>query len=173
MSGWLRRIGYRPVQSGIALNAGSLRRLLGQVERRAEQAVAHGERLTLIGHSLGGVFARVLAVSRPDLVEDAITLGSPLVGNPRDSAHPLVRALGEVLILDNRREEDELMAVLCAPLPAGTRLTSLYSKEDAVVHWRACMDADPRATCMEVRGTHVGLAWNASVYRRVGHILAN
>src|SRR3712207_6536986 len=68
MSGWLRRIGYRPAQSGITFNAGSVRRLLQQIERRLESLAVGGQRLTIIGHSLGGIFARSMLVSRPDLV---------------------------------------------------------------------------------------------------------
>lgn len=173
LAGWLRRIGYRPAQSGIMLNAGSLPRLLRQVEHRAEQLAERGERITIIGHSLGGVFARILTVSRPDLIEDAVTLGSPLVGDPREAAHPVVRRMGEIFIRDTGEEEALAMAQLAAPLPEETRLTSIYSREDAIVNWRSCMDTDPRSECMEVRGTHVGLAWNASVYRRLGRLLAS
>jgi triacylglycerol lipase len=173
LAGWLRRVGYRPAQSGIAVNAGSLTRLLRQVERRVEALATPRRRLTIVGHSLGGVFARVLAVTRPDLIEEVITLGSPLLGDPRDAAHPLVRALGDVLVVRDQREQLELMTQLSAPLPDDVRLTSIYTREDAVVHWRACLDRDPQAQCFEVPGTHVGLAWNAAVYRRLGHLLVS
>lgn len=169
LAGWLQRIGYRPAQSGIALNAGSLGRLLRQVERRAER-LARDQRLTVIGHSLGGVFARILAVTRPDLVDDVITLGSPLVGDPRTAAHPLVRAMGEIFIVDRAVEEADAMARLASPLPEGVRLASIYSREDAIVDYRSCLD--PTGEQIEVRGSHVGLAWNASVYRRLGRLLA-
>jgi hypothetical protein len=57
------------------------------------------------------------------------------------------------------------------PLPENVRLTCFYSREDAIVHWEACFDNDPRTTCHEVRGTHVGLAWNARVYSLAGRSL--
>jgi triacylglycerol lipase len=173
LSGWLRRVGYRPAQSGITLNAGSLTRLLRQVERRCEELAGRSGRITVIGHSLGGIFARVMAVQRPDLVEDVVALGSPLVGNPRDAAHPLVRALGEILILDDPQREAQALSHLAAPLSSEVKLTSIYSREDAIVDYRSCLDTDPRASCFEVRGTHVGLAWNASVYRLLGRALAS
>ena len=172
LGGWLRRIGYRPAQSGISFNAGSLKRLLRQVERRCEELAARDGRLTLIGHSLGGIFARVTAVARPDLVEHVIALGSPLVGNPRDAAHPIVRAIGQILIMDDPRDEAEAMFQLATRLPDEVRLTSIYTREDAVVDYRSCLDEDPNAACYEVRGTHVGLAWNAAVYRLLGRVLA-
>jgi pimeloyl-ACP methyl ester carboxylesterase len=173
LGGWLRRIGYRPAQSGISFNAGSISRQLRQVERRCEELTARDGKITLIGHSLGGIFARVMAVTRPDLIEDVIALGSPLVGNPRDAAHPIVRALGEALLMDDPRDESEAMLQLGSPLPDEVRLTSIYSREDAVVDYRSCLDTDPNAACYEVRGTHVGLAWNAAVYRLLGRVLAN
>jgi pimeloyl-ACP methyl ester carboxylesterase len=83
LAGWLRRIGYRPAQSGFTVNAGSLDDLLRQVERRAQAATSRGTRVTVIGHSLGGIFARIMAVRRPDLIDSIITLGSPLSSNPR------------------------------------------------------------------------------------------
>jgi triacylglycerol lipase len=172
LAGWLRRVGYRPAQSGITLNAGSLKRLLRQVERRCEELAARDGKLTIIGHSLGGVFGRVMAVTRPDLVEDVIALGSPLVGDVRSASHPMVRALGEIMMVGDRGDEAEAMAHLGSPLPDGVRLTSIYSREDAVVDYRACLDEDPHANCYEVRGTHVGLAWNAAVYRLLGRVLA-
>jgi triacylglycerol lipase len=173
LAGWLRRIGYRPAQSGIAFNAGSLSRLLRQVERRAESLTTNGTRLTVIGHSLGGIFARVMAVTRPDLVEDVVALGSPLSGNPRHAAHPLVRAIGEMLLADDRTREDEMLRLLASPLPDNVRLTSIYTREDAVVHWRSCFDPDARSENFEVRGTHCGLAWNAAVYRHLGRLLVS
>lgn len=173
LSAWLRRTGYRPALSGISINAGSLQWLLRQVERRCESlAEKQGRRITVIGHSLGGVFARVIAVSRPDLVEDVVALGSPLVGNVRAAAHPMVRALGELLIVGSRDEEDRTMELLARPLPENVRLVSVYTRQDAVVDYRSCLDPDPRAVCHEVHGTHVGLAWNARVYRIIGRALA-
>lgn len=53
------------------------------------------------------------------------------------------------------------------PFPSGIDLTCIYTREDAVVDWRACIADDPCATAYEVRGTHSGLAWNVQVYRRL------
>lgn len=178
MNGWLRRIGYRPHTSGLWLNAGSPFDLMARVLRRADAiAAAAGRRVTLIGHSLGGILSRILARLRPDMVAHVITLGSPLRQDPRRAAHPLVRAMADLLVREGatsrslaaeRVMERELIT---GPLPDGVRLTSIYTREDAVVDWHACIDEDPRATCHEVRGTHIGLAWNAQVYTHVGRML--
>ncbi|MHB8577927.1 MAG: esterase/lipase family protein, partial [Dehalococcoidia bacterium] len=97
----------RPAQAGIALNFGSLPALLRQVERRAEALAVNGRRITIVGHSLGGIFARVIAARRPDLVQRAITLGAPLIGDPRRTAHPAVQAIARILL---HGDDDALIA---------------------------------------------------------------
>jgi pimeloyl-ACP methyl ester carboxylesterase len=178
MRDWLQRVGYRPHGSGLYVNAGRPFDLIARLLRRADSvATAAGARLTLIGHSLGGVFSRVIARLRPDLVEHVIALGAPLSDDPRRAAHPFVGAMADAILREGVTPADiaaERLVerdLITGPLPEGVRLTSLYTREDAVVNWRACIDPDPRATCHEVRGTHSGLAWNAQVYRYVGRAL--
>jgi triacylglycerol lipase len=178
MSAWLRRVGYRPHASGLTVVVGSPLELFGRVLRRADALVAAADRrLTVIGHSLGGVLGRVLARLRPDLVRHVVALGAPLGRQGRAAAHPLVRGLAHLLVREGvlpdalARERQLERELTSGALPAGVRLTSIYSREDAVVDWRACIDADPRAAAVEVRGTHIGLAWNAEVYRHIGHVL--
>ncbi|MGE3600547.1 MAG: hypothetical protein AB7N70_33905, partial [Dehalococcoidia bacterium] len=144
-----------------------LTRLLRQVEARCEELAARSGRITIIGHSLGGIFGRVTAVRRSDLIEEVIALGAPLVGNPRSAAHPLVRALSNLLIVEDPQREAHALAELAQTLPPTVKLTSIYSREDAIVDYRSCIDPDPRAACFEVRGTHMGLPWNAAVYRLI------
>ena len=174
LRGWLRRVGYRPYGSGIALCAGPVRDLLARVRRRVEEvARLEGQPLTLIGHSLGGILSCAVARQRPELVAHVVTLGSALCDDPRGASHPLVVALSDLLggawSADHAwTREAELFG---ARRPAGVALTSIYSREDAVVDWQACIAADPRAAAYEVPGTHAGLAWNAAVYRHLGQVL--
>ena len=177
LRGWLRRIGYDARASGIAFNSGTPSSLIRTLQQRVEHlSKGSSGRMIVIGHSLGGVFARVLAVTRPDLVAHAICLGSPLGKDPRGSSHPVVSGLGRMLLQERGGPEagDALeRTLLGVPLPEGTRLTSIYSRRDAVVQWRSCIDGDPRADCVEVQGTHTGLAWNENVYRELGPLLAS
>jgi pimeloyl-ACP methyl ester carboxylesterase len=125
---------------------------------------------------LGGVFARALAVLRPDLVSHAISLGGPVGGNPRSQSHPWVGYLGNALLSERGTVESNRAyesALFQAPLPPTVRLTSIYSRRDAIVRWRSCIDPDPRADAIEVLGTHSGLAWNKAVYRTLGVVLAS
>lgn len=177
LRGWLQRIGYDARASGIVFNVGTPSALIAQVLRRAEFiAGSSGGRLTIVGHSLGGIFARAVAVMRPDLVSHAITLGSPLRGDPRAASHPLVAGLGTVLMTERggMRANDALEAALLdVALPGEVQITCLFSRGDAVVDWRACIDGDPRAEAIEVRGTHCGLVWNREVYQRLAVLLAS
>jgi triacylglycerol lipase len=177
LRGWLRRIGYDARASGTLWNVGTPSTRLRQTIVRAEQiADERNQRLIVVGHSLGGIIARALAALRPDLVAHAITLGSPLNANPRAVSHPLVAQLGEVLLSEEggKPANDAIEeALLLSPLPGDTRLTSLYSRCDAIVDWRACIPRDPLARAIEVHGTHCGLAWNEEVYRALGPLLAS
>src|SRR4051812_50017809 len=74
--------GYRVAGWGLGMNRGAtpdmLERLIGQIE-----AFGRGEKIILVGWSLGGVYAREAAKLRPELVAKVVTLGSPFSGNPR------------------------------------------------------------------------------------------
>ncbi len=180
LHGWLRRIGYRPHLSGLALTVGLVIDLVGRVVRRVDElAGSTGQPVTVIGHSLGGILGLIAARLRPDAVAHVVTLGSPLGEEPRRSAHPLVGVLAHVLLTGAvtwralAAERTLERALLRSPLPSGLRLSCIYSREDAVVDFRDCVHADPRADAYEVRGTHLGLAWNAEVYRLLGWLLAD
>ena len=85
---WLRRLGYKPYRSKIGRNAEFLNILVDRLVKTAERAYNEtGQKVHLVGHSLGGVLSRAVAGERPDLVASVITLGSPFRGN---AAHPLV-----------------------------------------------------------------------------------
>jgi pimeloyl-ACP methyl ester carboxylesterase len=170
LHGWLRRMGYRPYRLGIPFLAGPYRDLLARVCRRVE-AVAEeaGRPLTLIGQSMGGSLSCAAARQCPELVEHVITLGSPLCADPRRFAHPLMVLLGELLNTGGSPAEEAMLQG--ADLPENVALTCIYTREDAVLHWPACIPDNPRAAVHEVRGTHSGLAWNAAAYRLLARAL--
>ncbi len=170
---WLRRVGYRPRLAGVAFNVDYsevvLRPLIDSL------LVLHrktGARVTLIGHSRGGVLAKVLSHRNPDLVEQVVALGSPL-NDPFD-VHPLTMAGVHAAHLYNRvrhRHPASVEMRFLRDLRAAPRVptTSIYSRSDGVVNWKACMRPDINS--IEVRGSHLGLALNPEVYRILGHML--
>ena len=183
MAGWLRRLGYAPRRAGIALNV----RCSDHAVDRLEQGLHHihlrtGRKVAIVGHSRGGHFAKALAQRRPDEVSQVISLGSGL-DDPFDISEPtriMVEGVKRVIhARDPQRAAQGCFTHTClcrysrdfaAPFPPGVPLTSVYSKGDGVVRWRACVV--PYARCVEVRGSHVGLAFNRHVYREIATTLA-
>jgi pimeloyl-ACP methyl ester carboxylesterase len=184
MTRWLRRTGHHTRKAGMRSNIDCSEAAVGRLEERLE-AFAHvrRQRVAIVGQSRGGVFAKVLAVRRPDLVSGIVTLGSPTV-EPL-AIHPLVRAqvfavglLGTLgapglfrrscLDGDCCRAFDEDLA---APLAPDAGYLAIYSRSDGVVDWRACLDpaADRH---LEVEASHCGMSLNAAAYRAIAEALA-
>ena len=164
----LREHGHRTYRAHIRANVGCTARAVGQLEERVESVVARrGRRVTIVGHSLGGLLARGLAVRRPDLVGGIVTLGSPMLA-PGAHHVALTRSL-DALVRLSRAGVPGLMGLDCVaggcarssfeesrlPLPPDVSFTALYSRRDGVVDWRACVD--PIATAVEVRSSHLGM----------------
>jgi pimeloyl-ACP methyl ester carboxylesterase len=178
LAAWLRRCGHRPHTSGIRLNVDCSAAAMQRLEQRLEEWVEQeGEPAVVIGQSRGGLFARVLAVRRPDLVQTVVTLGSPHL-NPF-AVHPLVwlqgaaiaglGALGVPGLATHRCRSgaccEDFGVQLGAPMPRGVRFVSVYSRQDGIVDWPVCLD--PHAAHVEVRSTHCGMAVNQAVYRQL------
>ncbi len=182
MASWLKRIGYRPLRAGLRWNVGCAGATVDRLERLVEQfAEDHGRRVALVGQSRGGTHSRALAVRRPDLIDRVVTLGSPL----RDQldVHPMVRAQVYAIGRLGTFGVPGLFSSACtsgpccervnqelqAPFPDTVRLTSLYSRSDGIVQWRSCLDPD--ADCIEVRSSHIGMAFSIGVYREIATAL--
>ncbi|HZO60076.1 MAG TPA: alpha/beta hydrolase-fold protein [Solirubrobacterales bacterium] len=178
LAAWLRRCGHRTHTSGIRLNVDCSAAAMQRVEQRLEAWVEQeGEPAVVIGQSRGGLFARVLAVRRPDLVGAVVTLGSPHL-NPF-AVHPIVwlqgaaiaglGALGVPGFATHRCRNGgcckQFAQDLAAPVPKGVRFVSIYSRRDGIVDWPVCLD--PHAAQVEVRSTHCGMAVNAAVYEQL------
>jgi len=121
-----------------------------------------GRPVTVIGHSRGGQFARILAVRHPELVTGVIAVGAPLLTKyPRFAP---VRIPIEMLEITWRRgtfgpvypdREEAVDRDRFRPFPSEVRFTSIYSRTDGIVDWRACLD--PAADVVEVSTSHTGL----------------
>src|SRR3954469_161621 len=183
MAEWLRRIGHRPCRSGINFNVDCSNRMLLGIERRAERiADREGRRVAIGGHSRGGHFAKALAHRRPDLVSRAVSMGAGL-DTPFAISLPTLGAVAAARAIHarttDRRNRFGCFSEGCgcefshhyrSEFPADIPLTSIYSRGDGVVRWEACVV--PYARCVEVTGSHVGLAFNRKAYRAVAAALA-
>ena len=137
--------------------------------RLAELAERHQRKVSLIGASLGGVFARELARRAPAQVRSVITLGSPFAGEPRASnAWKLYERLSERTADDWPAHERERMR-RAPPVPC----TAIFSRSDGIVAWQGCMEREgPAAENIEVEGSHCGLGHNPTVLVAVADRLA-
>ena len=136
-------------------------------ERLAELFQRYGQKVSLVGWSLGGIFARELAKRAPNQVRCVITLGSPFAGAPRASnAWKLYERV-------SGRGVDDLEARtrrrVAPPVPA----TAIYSRTDGIVAWQGCLeDEGPLTENIEVEGSHCGLGHNPVVLHAVADRLA-
>ena len=183
LADWLKRIGYDPQRSGIAVNVSCSDRALDRLERRVERLVQRsGRPVALVGHSRGGHFAKALAHRRPEHVSAVVTMGTGL-DTPFDISIPTRAAVAAVRWVHERTTDRtarngcltetcrcRFTRDFCADFPATVPLTSIYSRGDGVVWWEAC--TVPYARNIEVRGSHVGLAFNAQAYRAIAEALA-
>lgn len=181
---WLRRIGYRPALSRIPWNndcpdltarklTHQLRTLSGRSQRR----------VSVVGHSLGGMLARSIAQDAPELIECVITLGSPFRALVK--AHPAIIGIWDLL----KRSQGALIGrnlhascgtghCTCAfvrnlntPRAVDTPQFAIYSRKDGVADWTSCMDPDP-ACNTEVHCSHIGMVFDTNTYRAVATRLA-
>jgi triacylglycerol lipase len=174
LADWLRRLGYRPVASGITVNSRHSETILDTLTPRLHRAAREvGSPVAVIGQSRGGVLAAVLAQREPTAVRQVIALASPLARPLAVSPATLrtidaVRLYNAVRHRDFRPESERFLADLAAP--PRVPFVSVYTPSDAIVDWRACVRPDMR--CVAVHGSHVGLATNRAVYRLVAALLS-
>jgi len=181
MAGWLNRIGYRAYFSGIGWNIDCPNRTGELLRWRLDSILKReGTPLVVIGHSLGGMLARFLGSNFPEKIRHVISLGSPVNRSLR--VHPLVHFA--FLLLQPLRHLKGRTAPQCGsldctcnfsqtvflPLPPGVGFTSIFSKQDEIVDWRASID--PVGDNQEVSGRHLGLIVNPQVYQILARTLA-
>jgi pimeloyl-ACP methyl ester carboxylesterase len=130
-----------------------------------------GRKVSLVGWSLGGVYARLLAQRFPERVRQVITLGSPIGGLPRSSsAYRVIRQMPGVRI--DRDQALRLRALAGEPLP-DVPSTAAYSRTDGIVPWQIARQASsPLAENVEVYGSHIGLGFNPSALYLLAERLA-
>jgi pimeloyl-ACP methyl ester carboxylesterase len=179
---WLTRVGYRPYFSGMGFIFDCPNLLAQQLAETIDRAyVETGRRVHLVGHSLGGIFARSAAVRMPDRIASVTTLGSPFRGLV---VHRLVLTLAKLVRRQIRRRywnsPDGCATSRCScafgrslrrKWPSSVAQMAIYTRDDGIVDWRYCLTGDPKVD-VEVCGTHFGLIFNSSTYRHIAERLA-
>jgi len=169
MAMFLRRNGLRTYRAQIHVNAGCTREVADRLEKRIETiAIKRDRKVSIVGHSLGGMLARGLAARRPDLIEGIVSMGSPVLAPA--AVHKVLAWDAQMLARLTRVGFRGMMGADCfggecarlsfeesqLPLDPEVAFTAIYSKRDGIVDWRACLDPDARH--IEVRTSHVGMA---------------
>jgi len=122
----------------------------------------HGRKVSLIGWSLGGLYARQLAKMLPDRVRFVITLGSPFASSPKSTN------AWRVYEMTSGRHADDVDPYfggeLASPPPVPT--TAIFSRSDGVCAWRGCMEATSvQSESIEIESSHCGMGHHpAAIY---------
>ncbi len=167
---YLRILGYRVSGWHLGRNAGNVPELLPRVMKRVLSMHRRTQkRVHIIGWSLGGFIAREMARERPDLIHQVITLGTPVVGGPK---YTVVAQSFRRRGIDLDAMEAEIAARNAILLR--TRVTALYSRNDGVVAWQACIDRNcENVEHVEVTTTHMGFGFSPQVYKIIAQRLAD
>ncbi len=168
---YLKAVGFKTYKWDLGVNMISSKYLPKLVERLDEIYEIHQEKVSLVGWSGGGIFAKIIANRYPDKVEQLITIGSPVWG-VKNMKTPVVRLLeflrGKTLRARNAKFLKELEEIPAVPI------TCIYTKTDGLVPWKYCLEAETlrdNITNVEVYGSHIGLGANASVLVTVANAL--
>lgn len=130
----------------------------------------HGRKVSLIGWSLGGIYARQLAKMMPDRVRSVITLGSPFAGSPKATNAWRVYEMASGRKADEAPDASFGGALAETP-PVPT--TAIFSRTDGVCAWQGCMEKTTATSeSIEVESSHCGMAHNPAVVYAVADRLA-
>src|SRR5579872_3091961 len=165
--GFLGELGYVAHGWELGLNIGPTKRLLdGSLERLRQIADERGP-VSVVGFSLGGLFARWLSLRSPDQVRDVITVCSPIHDAADSFWLPLKPFLGMWPDVDIAKLAAEIAQQLPVPL------TCVVSRQDGIVHWTSCCDQGaPPEDMIEITGPHALIARSPTVLSIVAERLA-
>lgn len=129
-----------------------------------------GRKVSLVGWSLGGIYAREMAKELPQMVRGVITLGTPFAGS-----HKCTNAWRLYEMASGRSIERESQGYRLPEAPP-VPTTSIYSRSDGVVSWQGSVQAadsgHPQTENIEVLASHVGLGFNPSAWWAIADRLA-
>ena len=153
---FLRERGYTPYAWKQGFNFGPRHGVLEACRDLVHHvADRHKERVSLIGWSLGGIYAREIAKEQPDHARCVITLGTPFGGHPRAT-----NAWRFYEMVSGQSVHDHALVDQIRQPPA-CPTTSIYSKTDGVVAWQCSInDTAPHTENIEVHASHIGMGMN-------------
>ena len=168
---YLKSIGFKTYKWDLGVNMINSKSLPKLIEKLDEIYEKHQEKVSLVGWSGGGIFAKIIANRYPEKVEQLITIGSPVWG-VKNMKTPIVKTLefvrGAKLRERNLKFIKELEEIPTVPI------TCIYTKTDGLIPWKNCMEAETfrdDIKNVEVFGSHCGMGANATVLLTVANAL--
>ena len=160
---FIQKIGYTAYDWGLGRNYAKIEDIATMEQLIDDLYKKHQVPLTLIGWSLGGVYARELAKMKSEKTRQVITLASPFAGiNEPNNAKWLYRVIHRGRSINDL--DQEWIARL--PEPAPVPSTALYSKQDGIVPWQVCLEKieDTTHQNIEVFISHLGMGFDPLVW---------
>ena len=183
---WLSRIGYRPVRSGVSINAGCPDRLRTEIERSLVPQLGHGP-IAIVGHSRGGMLGWAIASRLQEQVSHLALLGSPAPAVVAMMKEDITRAPSTVArssVADAGARAVKLLDPDCTvprcgcpytddlrrALHPATQVMAIFTRDDPIVRPNACRVPDGEN--IEISGTHGGLVYNRAALPHLAEFLA-
>ncbi|TXD51250.1 MULTISPECIES: alpha/beta fold hydrolase [unclassified Polaribacter] len=168
---YLRSSGFKTYKWELGVNMINSKSLPKLIEKLDEIYEKHQEKVSLVGWSGGGIFAKIIANRYPEKVEQLITIGSPVWG-VKNMKTPIIKTLeflrGTKIKERNLKFINELEEIPNLPI------TCIYTKTDGLIPWKNCMEAETYRNDIknvEVFGSHCGMGANATVLLTVANAL--
>jgi pimeloyl-ACP methyl ester carboxylesterase len=176
--GQLRRFlddcGYQSLDWGLGRNTGVSQDTIDDLTSRVNDiATASGQKVSIIGWSGGGMYARAVATAAPKTVRQVITMGTPFKLNEEtleylpEGIHRLHERLSEQQATEETMLNDAWAE--SPPVPS----TSIFSKRDALAPWPFCLDQrDEQSENIQISASHAGMPFNSLIYYLIAERLA-
>jgi len=164
---FLESLDYRVETAGIVFNAGPTASIITRIEKKLLRLAAEAGPVDIIGQSLGGVFARELAMRHPGRVRRVITLCSP-------AQFPVTTPLAPLAMMFAPLHDEALsMRGNSAAMSHDVPLTAIYSEQDGIVDWRQCLiEVSSGRKNIRVNGAHTTIGSNPDAQIAVATALA-
>ncbi len=169
---YIQSLGYEVSGWELGNNFGPRAGVLDAIKRTVREASASGNKVSLIGWSLGGIYAREIAKELPECVRCVITLGTPFAGNPRSTHAWRLYELVSGRCIDGEAHQFDLEKAPLMPT------TSVYSRTDGIVAWQGSIQSPKtgighkQTENIEVLASHVGIGLNPSAWWAVADRLS-
>ena len=171
MKDWLSSYGFKVFESGIEDSRkrdprNDILGILSRIDKIFEQT---GQKITLVGLSLGGIYTFVSAMYRPEKIQRVILVGTPIRKHVAEAAKGPYKEIAGAIIDGNASYNSFLSAIPTASMPYDYDLICMYSKDDEAFNWEDCFDERAQLS-IEISGQHRSLHKNPQVFNNVTDI---